>query len=745
MSKINNMINIHAWAARKLSWAAGAALVFALVPSLAAAPTSPFTSSLDASDVVWDSPSDDSRGSMPLGNGDIGLNAWVEKGGDLLFYISKTDAWGDDLKGSYGQPKVGRVRVRLAPNPFRAGTPFRQTLRLQQGEIQIVAGNGANKVVLSLWVDANNPVIHLDETGAQPERMQVSVDSFRMQAAHGLNADIIFPAQPESVAWCYRNTNRNVPQLTNLTFGALINGLGFRSLADSTLQSVTPRKQSHVSIYPLTAQTDTPEAWRALVTERAASFGRADLAGAHRRHLRWWQDFWNRSWVVASGNADAQKVTQEYARQRFVTACAGRGVFPIKFNGSLFTTDYTKKTRDDRTKMETSEDLDADYRDWGGQYWFQNTRAMYWPMLQSGDFEMMQPLFRMYRDKLPASEKMVRAYYGHAGTYFAETSPFYPELPNVTPDATPSWTLEYYTPILELSSMMLDYYAYTGDKAFVQKTLIPVADDGVTFFDQHFRRDAAGKLNLDPDNAIETYWGVHNPAPDIAGLDYVLRRLLALPADVADQSHKDRWQRILAEVPPLPEGMNNGKEILLPYESARDSGRKNGENPELYAVYPFRLYGLGKPDLGLARDTFAVRQARGTTCWLQDPIHAAYLGDTETARQDVIQNFSNSSKDPQERFPTFWGPFHDYTPDEDNGGNGLNALQLMLLQSEGTKLLLLPAWPLDWDAQFKLHAPLSTTVEGTVHAGHLVSLSVTPRSRRGDVFLVKPDGTLTPF
>jgi hypothetical protein len=27
---------------------------------------------------VWDSPSKDCAGSMPLGNGDIGVNAWVE-------------------------------------------------------------------------------------------------------------------------------------------------------------------------------------------------------------------------------------------------------------------------------------------------------------------------------------------------------------------------------------------------------------------------------------------------------------------------------------------------------------------------------------------------------------------------------------------------------------------------------------------------------------------------------------------
>ena len=37
--------------------------------------------------VVWESPGRDYNGSMPVGNGDIGLNAWVEDDGDICFYI----------------------------------------------------------------------------------------------------------------------------------------------------------------------------------------------------------------------------------------------------------------------------------------------------------------------------------------------------------------------------------------------------------------------------------------------------------------------------------------------------------------------------------------------------------------------------------------------------------------------------------------------------------------------------------
>jgi hypothetical protein len=57
----------------------------------------------------------------------------------------------------------------------------------------------------------------------------------------------------------------------------------------------------------------------------------------------------------------------------------------------------------------------------------------------------------------------------------------------------------------------------------------------------------------------------------------------------------------------------------------------------------------------------------------------------------------------------------------------------MLLQSEGDKLFLLPAWPADWNVDFKLHAPHQTTVEATVRDGRLVALKVTPASRRADL------------
>jgi hypothetical protein len=57
----------------------------------------------------------------------------------------------------------------------------------------------------------------------------------------------------------------------------------------------------------------------------------------------------------------------------------------------------------------------------------------------------------------------------------------------------------------------------------------------------------------------------------------------------------------------------------------------------------------------------------------------------------------------------------------------------MLLQSDGRKIYLLPAWPREWDVDFKLHAPMRTTVEGQFQAGKLVRLRVNPVERTADV------------
>ena len=178
----------------------------------------------------------------------------------------------------------------------------------------------------------------------------------------------------------------------------------------------------------------------------------------------------------------------------------------------------------------------------------------------------------------------------------------------------------------------------------------------------------------------------------------------------------------------------DGKKYVLPAE--KFAGRSNCENPELFPVFPFRIYGIGKPDLEIGRNTFAARIEKAFHGWQQSSIQAAMLGLTDEARRMLVQNAS--SKHGGSRFPAFWGPNYDWVPDQCHGGNILSTTQAMLMQTEGDRIILLPAWPPDWNVAFKLHAPRNTTVEGVFTDGKLELLKVTPASRQKDVQVQTP-------
>lgn len=699
-------------------------------PGLVAGPITA-AKGLQACDVSWTSLGKDSADSMPLGNGDIGLNVWTEQNGDILFYISKSDAWAEDNN----LVKLGRVRVTLTPNPFAAGAALSQTLHLQDGAVEITAGTGAAQVMLRVWVDANHPVVRVESTSAQAVAMKVTLDPWRALPGAKVSADVVVPGAKNEISWYHRNAKTKEPHLANITFGAVIAGDGFVRGEGDTLQSAQAKTTQRFSVYPLTATTPDVATWQARLAQQVAALAPLDPSQCWAGHQAWWRQFWDRSWIFIQGDDAAPKVTQGYTLQRFITACAGRGAYPVKFNGSIFTVDNpSEKTgKDKETGKDIYQPVTADFRAWGGQYWFQNTRPMYWPRLAAGDFDLMKPLFAMYAGKLPESLAFVKATYGHDGAYFAETSPFWTQLPAIKPSDKGGYTFRYFTPILELSAMMLDYHDYTGDDTFVRDTLLPVAKAGLTFFSQHFPRDAAGKLLLEKDNAIEMFWDVTNPLPDIAGLHYVIGRLLELPSALLDDATRAEWTKLQSILPDIPTGMKDGKPVLLPYAGEQTQKSHNSENPEFYAVYPFRIYGVGKPGLELALNAYAIRLNKRTGCWHQDVVDAPMLGLTDFAKKDVTANFTTYDK--RLRFPAFWARGHDYMPDQDNGGHGELGLQKMLIQCDGRKILLLPAWPAEWSADFKLCAPFNTTVEGRVEGGKLTTLKVTPESRRADVVI----------
>ncbi|NOQ96851.1 MAG: hypothetical protein GQ561_01675 [Calditrichae bacterium] len=68
----------------------------------------------------------------------------------------------------------------------------------------------------------------------------------------------------------------------------------------------------------------------------------------------------------------------------------------------------------------------------------------------------------------------------------------------------------------------------------------------------------------------------------------------------------------------------------------------------------------------------------------------------------------------------------------------MKAFQSLLMQADpySRKIYLFPAWPEEWNAEFKLHAPYNTTIEGQFKDGKIEVLNVTPSSRKEDVIIM---------
>jgi len=720
--------------------------------------------------VVWKTPSDDASGSMPLGNGDISLNAWIAPDGGLLFYIGKTDSWDDNSR----LLKIGRLRFSFEPALPTA--EFEQTLCLPDGIMIVRYGNSAT---LRLWVDANRPVIQMELESEQPVAVTSTIELWRNEAEvlselevsdvlldrsvpEGqreptvVEPDTVIQDEIDCIGWYHHNRKSVGPALTSRLqgldgyeredpilhriFGALVFAEGGEVLSERQLRSARATRH-RFTIPVLTLHPSTPEAWLVQARDIATRAERIAPEVLRADHVSWWRDFWNRSHIHVRGDADAMLASQSYALQRYMNACAGRGSFPIKFNGSIFTVPYPDKPGD------------ADYRRWGPGYWWQNTRLPYLGMLTAGDSDLMAPFIAMYVDTvLPLCRYRTRHYFGHDGAYLPECLYFWGDVFSDTYGWIPfeeredklqasGWHKREWVAGLELSVMLLDYYEHTRDTEFLAQAAIPTANDILRFFDQHYGLDSEGKLYLHPAQALETWWECVNPMPELAGLHYVTERLLELPDSLSEAQDRAFWQALHDKLPPIPTRQIDGEPALAPAKEYADL--KNTETPELYAVFPFRLFAFDRPNLDIARRACSHRDPKAYFGWHQGELFWACLGCAEEARAGLVERIHGGlgnapGTDPlflpnPSRFPAFWGPNHDWIPDQDHGGVLMKALQSMLLQCDGSAIHLFPAWPLDWDVSFKLHAPGQTIVEGVLANGQLTMLSVTPEARTRDL------------
>ena len=747
------------------------------------------SSDISISNLTWNTPSENSFGSMPLGNGDIGMNVWVEKNGDLQFYISKVDAF----DAGHMLPKLGRIRIKMEPE--LSTTKFKQTLNLIDASILVEAGD----VHFRIWVDANQPVIRVEGKSVTPRTVTISMESLRPL----INATVPLPQtgtvgvnfidQENRLTWCYRNQSskwgenfksQNSPEMIaktkdpilHRTSGCLLNAVGFVRADDTTLKSSNKISTFDCIIKVDSSQPEDLKEWLTQISKPAKSDWNA--------HYAYWKSFWNRSFIhITSGgegkfNLDQcrftqfaqgskayeghkeidskqniNQINQRYALERFCEAAAGRGAVPAPYNGSIFTMDMPSGVMGFDKPI--NHPVSADGRDWAElSFMWQNTRHPYWSMAARGDYDEILPGMEFVRNGLDICRDHCQKIFGHEGAFIMEAS-WWHNVGVFNWDKMPDHLRYHQLATIELPAIMCEYYEHTHDRKFLDEILIPCADEFLKFYEVHFpKRDSNGIMQMEGVGCAETYQGVTNPCTEIGAMKYVLSKLLSFEID---NNHKEHWNKLLKSMPGVTLRKIRGLDLLAVGDKY-DPGRVNCESPELYSVYPFRQVWLGQPELlASARQSFHLRtisidgtadfQGTETGGWQSSPVQAAYLGLPREAARLMSINFNdqfiqwNDNIDPnapypnrpRARFPAFWECKMDGTPDNDHGAVSANALQSMLIQSDGDKIFLLPAWPEDWDVSFKLCAANNATVECEYKDGKVQSLKVTPESRRTDI------------
>ena len=537
-----------------------------------------------------------------------------------------------------------------------------------------------------------------------------------------------------------------------------------------TYASKAPAKSHRVRVCLHIDQAKKQDAWDAGL-QKLIDRTPKDDAQAWRANRKWWADFWNRSHLVINpgkGEKDAGwRLGRNYQLFRYMLASNVHGREPSLFNGGLLTFDplYVNGRK--------GPDYTPDHRQWGAALTAQNQRMLVWPLLKTGDFDLVRPGFSFYLDGLPNATARVRHCWKHDGCAFGEQVAI-TALPGSCvygfveggrrrrpKDLDPGEEVNHasgclYQGQIEYSWLMLRYGQFSGADVAVY---LPFIEQSVIFYDEHFRFRCKqltgkelgddGKLVIYPANALEGHWNARNPTSVIAGLRRILTELICLPDKYTPPVKRKRWQGMLDRLPEMPAGESEefGGKYLKPAENHR---HMSWHCPEMYPLYPYELYGLGLPGLDLMKRTSLAtgRHRLAAIAWQQANIHAARLGDAALAQKLNIEKMDNGPY----RFPAFWPHTIDWAPDHNWGGSGMIGLQEMLMQTHTSldevrdgkpgRIRLQPAWPKDWDVDFKLCAPYRTVVEGKVRFGRATALEVTPKQREGDVIVMGNHGAM---
>lgn len=694
--------------------------------------------------------------SMPLGGHDVGCNVWTQ---DNIVYLYMAQSGTFDEAGN--MVKAGRIKIEFDKSPFKDS--YSQELRLYTGDILIEGMSDGVRTQILLWTDIKYGSTHIQIDSEVDHEITVSYENWRNLAGGFSNGRFIFThlnmgethfdrmvaeEELEPIKDKFPDVQKNLVY-GGCLFAEGINFIGSEESSYENLPCISHKmalkgKSLEIcTVLHLSYAGDTDK-WKTELIKKIEKILDEGSVSLKKESETWWKETWERSYIFIKKDSKDEsdpvwQMGRNYQLFRYMLACNAYGSYPTKFNGGLFTIDpcvwgarFVARTPDER--------------DWGGiVFTAQNQRLVYWPMLRSGDVAWMKPQFDFYFRLLEGAKARTKFFFD------VDDAACIPEQTDANGLSAyyglhgldyPIHVRYHYVTSVEFSYMMLQYLEFTKDED--PAPYIEFIDTILNFYDKKYNKlDERGCRIIFPSTAQETYhkagivdvWGqegryaanynedetaAKNPADVIYALRAVIKTLLK--DSLGSDEQRAKWKKLMDELPPIPFEYKNGHNVIAPCEEPKEYVKTNCEFPQLYCAYPYHEVGIGdtnNKDLKIARDTYFYgwdeEDQLMNLSWMYVGLLAARLGLTEEAMKYQLDKLKDSGR----RFPAFWGPGHDYTPDHNHGGCGMIGLQEMLMQVIDDKIYMLPAWQKDIDVEFKLWIDKDKCVEASYTDGKL--------------------------
>ncbi|MFC4032110.1 Ig-like domain-containing protein [Streptomyces polygonati] len=681
------------------------------------------------SDIVLGSPNVNPTGSIPLGNGSLGVAAWAA--GGFTAQLNRSDTMPD--RKSPGQLNIPGLSV------ISHAADFTGRLDLTDGVLRESGGGMSMKA----WVAAGKDELIVDVSGADPAIAQTA--TINLWSGRKPAAQVSGTVGTLAETW----VDGGPPIGSGKTFGSLAAITAGGRKVQTTVASPT---QVKVSFTPHADGTfrvvvGSP-AWNGGDAKKTAARTATKLIGADATAResalisaqdKWWKHYWTNSGLIEMNSADGSAAYIENLRTLYLyeeAASMKAGIYPGSQAGEA---DMFAWDKDTQTWTPSA-------------YWLWNLRTQISANMSSGNYQLNTPIFDMYANDTAAIEAWTKlAMGGLPGSCVPETMRFNGnglDIPtgNCSQASSPNWNALDISSGPEVALYMWEQYQATGDLKTLKK-YFPFIKSTAEFQLAYQTVGPDGLLHANA-NAHETQWAVQDPTTDIA-VDRTLFPIIEQAAKklgtarTTDAALVKQVTKAETEIPPYPRTDQATRTQLLnpDYTQAETAAadatgtdmiaisyqpaaaRQNGENIELEPLWPWNTVSDQDSNLfSLEQRSYVHRPNKGGNDWSMDAIDAARLQNPAEVRSDLI-----SITEGHQVYPNGFADLGNsvgYQPYIEQEAGAATAVNEALAQDYDGIIRFAPAWPSDWEGSGSVYVQDKTKVDVQVQGGTLVTAAI---------------------